>query len=227
MKNILYYLVFALLLFNSCNKDKVEGCKELAKAPQEFLDYWHFPNGSMWVYKLDSSEDIYDTVIVEFSRAEKGITDYDGGPNEGCEMVYLTRLIHSDTIFHTHPKGAPDFYKSHSDFRTFYGKSTGSWSLYDNGGDGKYLMAGTLFWYPFKEGEIAKGNSTDIKFNGLITFSSDKFGAIDNTIFLSSNITPSHSKHFKEMFIAKNIGIMKLKYTNGETWELVDYKIKK
>lgn len=227
MKNILLSSVLVLLCFFSCGpkQPEIPPCKEFAEAPQEFLDYWFFPKGSFWVYKLDSSADIYDTVVVDISNAGRGVTDPEAGIYEGCGMVYWTSLTHSDTIFHTPPKKDIAF-RSKSNFRTYYGKTTGSWSLYDEGGDGKYLMAGDLFWYPFKDGEIAEGNSTDIKFNGLITFESSKFGVLDSTIFLSTTIKFYNSRHFKEMYIAKNIGIVKIKYNSGEVWELVGYKIK-
>ncbi|MGZ5280705.1 MAG: hypothetical protein ACXWEY_00350, partial [Bacteroidia bacterium] len=128
----------------------------------------------MWVYKLDSSADIYDTMIVDLSTVEQGVTDPSGGLNEGCEMVYWTRLTHSDTTLHTPPKGAPAFFKSHDDYRSYYGKTSGSWTVHHNDSDNKakYLNSGDLFWYPFKDGEIARGNSTYIKFDGLISYDS-------------------------------------------------------
>ncbi|MGZ5303371.1 MAG: hypothetical protein ACXWDO_04615, partial [Bacteroidia bacterium] len=147
------------------------------------------------------------------------------------EMVYWTRLTHSDTTLHTPPKGAPAFFKSHDDYRSYYGKTSGSWTVHHNDSDNKakYLNSGDLFWYPFKDGEIARGNSTYIKFDGLISYDSPFLGMLDSTISLSCNIDldPLKFKHFTNMYLAKNIGVVQIKYTNGDVWNLVDYKIKK
>jgi hypothetical protein len=59
--------ITALLMLSFCMVccRQPKECTNIVKAPQPFLDYYYFPNGSYWVYRLESDSAVVYTVTIE------------------------------------------------------------------------------------------------------------------------------------------------------------------
>jgi hypothetical protein len=210
-------LAFALF-FSSCQEDIVK-CGPEYIAATDFTAYWRFPTGSNWIYKLDTSVDIYDTVTGA-NRIFYGNYNPDGGP---CDFrIYQQFLQHSNLKYFipsdTVTNSSVEMLFSNPDNILNHYTSSRSLFSYDE-----------LVKYPYKIGDsIRNSRLASIKLNSIDTFNS-AFGKFDSTIHLTSTppVPYLNLKHFTDMYLAKNVGIVKITYTNGEVWNLIKYEIKK
>ena len=105
-----------LALVGSCNKHPAgTECPQITQAPQAFLDYWYFPEGSQWVYRLQGSiPTVYDTVRVAYARESHQTNRSPGDPLAACVQAYQVSLTHSNhRYFPGTGKAATDFLATH------------------------------------------------------------------------------------------------------------------
>jgi hypothetical protein len=223
MKKVLFFILIITACV-SCKKTppQQEPCV-LREAPKDFLAYWYFPSESRWVYKLDTSVDIFDTLSNVSSLSEE-IYGAPDGPGH-CRYVYRSIIYHSNTAYFPH-YDAPRQPLGYELLRADDDIKTNGWRLSQYSESAVIYPARSLFEYPFQPGSEIEGN----KLQSIDSFSTP-LGTFDSTLhitsFMEQNTLPGPSyKHFKEMHIAKNVGLIEIKYTNGEIWKLVDYEIK-
>lgn len=197
-------------------------CPQLTRAPQAFLDYWFFPKGSLWVYRLQGSTPaIYDTMRV--ARADEHHTTYysDGDVIEPCIQNYQAYLTHSNATYFpgTGKLGAeafssdPHFHEnewvlSHfSDVRTLYSPEVG-------------------FGYPIRPGQNLLNRLTVVDTAAVAT----PVGTFRQSVHLVPDFGPKvdsmQANWIRHLYRSRYVGITKVVYTNKQTWELVYFTIK-
>ena len=219
MKVAKYIVLISAFLFVV----NIFSCKEIKNepdchAPQEFLDYWFFPEGSWWVYTINDT--ILDSVVV------KGISitpDEFGYP---CETFYSMFAEHMN-------KDIPlEDYFRFSEGHNFQGFNSGCWYVNRQPGN-NYWGFLYPFKYPFKIGEIIDGHW--MKEDSLVTRISDtnfidiKAGRMYNTIhsttgwYYNTKEVPYYAA--TDVWFTKGVGITKIKYYYGMEIELLKYHI--
>ena len=205
----------------NCNKN--DECEQVIQAPQEFLDYWFFPEGSWWVYQNQNGE--IDTAIC--TRSDSffyQLNDHHGVPPY-CKWIYQSLLKHSnDTYFRKkHQEDIQELYSVNSlDNKCFLIVTSYSW----------YLPYGALLVYPFKISDTIdyKKFSWGKQFNYISDTSSIEvnkivFNHVIHVIKYREGVLPEI--FLNEIWFSKYIGIVKMSFANGNYWELIDYKINK
>ena len=103
MKYRSYFCLFILLLIIlgiSCKKSN--DCETVPEVPKDYLDYWFFPVGSFWVYQLEDSLTVIDTLTVTY------VDIYIPEPHElvddaGSDYFVACRKHHRITLKHSNP----------------------------------------------------------------------------------------------------------------------------
>ncbi|MEA3496383.1 MAG: hypothetical protein U9R42_10150 [Bacteroidota bacterium] len=219
----LKYLIFSLVIFlllqvSSCRE---KGCEAIKKAPQEFLDYWYFPEGSWWVYQNQDGE--IDTVKCFENKIEH---DYDFFP---CVFQYLSAVKHSNKKYF-YQKDYPQ-YSGHNFQGLNFGKGNCQLRVLSFN---DYYSFSTILNFPFKIGDIlVHGEINDeIRIKKIADSNSIE---INNTMYYNSiHIlqTVEGNINIPEIFaeniwLSKNTGLIKVTYFNGEYWELINHFINK
>jgi hypothetical protein len=99
MKSLYALSLLSLTLLLACKEDEpLQKCESVEEAPQDFLDYWFFPEGSYYVYKL-RGEERHDTMVVDHITDEY-YQPYDHhSPTFPCTRLYTLTGKHSDPFF--------------------------------------------------------------------------------------------------------------------------------
>lgn len=204
--SIIFFIIVSLYI-TSCKPDDSEPLHGKEKPPRdtlycdkEFLPYWYFNKGSMWVYKrTDTNAIMYDTAIVVSAKTDiQFLTSFNS--LNALEGRFIS-ILHSDSnfwdrynkvmyvrcdyLFNKETQFDLNSKKSNLQFSYF--------SYYDRISDPNYIV--TL------NKTISMSNYT---FNNTIEFKSDKYGIA--------------------LYLSKNIGISKIIF-NNQTWELINYNI--
>lgn len=214
MRNQIFLFLIFSCLGSSCKKEPSD-CKTVISAPKEFLNYWHFPVGSWWVYQLkDSSPRVYDTIRVTSQTSEYGAMT----GQRACLMRYNSVYYHSNKIYFPY-----DSRNLEPGFEVFFSQqeeTTNEWYLQWGFNSGRSSI-GTFFKYPFQLNEQVSVGRSIIDTLQVITPNFNFF----NSVHISVSDLPDTAKK-SHIFITKNVGISKLIYSNDETWELINYSIK-
>jgi hypothetical protein len=214
----LFYCIFQL---PSCGNYFSDECDYILEAPQEFLDYWYFPDGSWWVYQLNDT--IIDTVTISTSKThydKDDLTDINGS----CVYIYNAYFNHSSRHKFTSACNTSSISSINLNNET--------WMI--NGGSlcSNYWYLGKMLKYPIKIGDTISyykmGN--DVRFKFIFDYIKDSL--IFNTLTDIIKIKNIHEGNrpdllYESYAIAKDIGIVEIKYFNQEEIKLLDYKINK
>jgi len=226
MKTHYLPLAVALLLFSvlgACKKEPSE-CVQLSRAPQAFLDYWYFPEGSTWVYRLKSSTPaVYDTLRVSFAREQHSTAYSDGDNRVPCVQSYQVSMPHSN--------------------RTFFPGSTGPGTEFlasdaFSDGEGYHILnqvssVGTLysppeaFGYPIRLGQKVHQRLAFVDTAAVVT----PAGTFRQSVHLipdyGSKVDSTKGNWIRHVYYSRYVGVSKVVYTNNQTWELVSFTIKR
>lgn len=212
-KYILIFLYFIIL--QACGKNDRDECSIIQKAPNDYLDYWFFKEGSFWVYQLIDSAKTIDTVKVirvwiETSTprmvdlAEENTYDH----FVACKEHNNLSIQHSNQQYFT-PGGA----SNESYLTTIYAKDENSYYL-GNNFCCKNTGSGFLIKYPFVlEDEITNGGHF-VDTNSVTT----PMQTFNNVI----HIFGPANRHY---FFSKGIGLVKTIYPDSTEWELITYEL--
>jgi len=225
MKKIRYliFLPIASLMFLNMDCNKNDECEVITQAPQEFLDYWFFPVGSWWVYKNQDGE--FDTVTCTI-RESNFYTPDDANGLIPCLYYYICYYKHSNKHYF------PDtgMYNTHK----IQGVSSNNgiyWNLLASNSNNYYYFE-YFFKYPFNiRDTIDYLKIGSDKYLSIIE-GNDSFTINNNKIYDVVRIFHFNDKleakdYRKYIWIGINIGIIKVQYSFGDFWELLDYKINK
>lgn len=209
MKNIKKSSIFKPLQFMAVVLTLIfAGCcphAETYKVPEDFKQYFYFPEGSWWVYENQSG--LIDTLTIQSvsSEIEKmqaedcnkferlsvkfhSTQSYDMEANIVChaENIFYFCFSNPDKSFYNNITNMPIL--AGNEHRIFACTSEVDWSIVDS------LLVGGIKY-------------SNVYFNQSI------------------NVSQSYDTYPVNCYFAKNIGLIKRELQNGEIWELVDYKI--
>lgn len=224
MKNLLYLSLLLPFILGSCHKNQYV-CKEqdLVEAPPEFLQYWYFPKGSYWIYKLQDTVGVYDTMRVtsDYKRYCKGDDPHNPDCDQGnCIWMYSNTWEHSsDKYFRV--MGCPT--KGQQGLTTYY--LGDYWAISGNTNCFSSYLPDFLLKYPFKVGEKYMGNN--------LIVSEDTLNVVAGMFPKTLEIIPDYGTaidsikayYVKKLYICPNVGVIKWQYSQSGTWELVEYDV--
>ena len=209
--------------FSSCKKDNIpDECASVLEAPKEYLDYWYFPSGSWWVYKLkDSLPAVYDTVKVTLANSTYFTpNEPDRGGARSCLRMYNARYEHSNATYF--PGGIKPGYEIYNSLQD---GATSKWYIQQESYIFSLHSPDIFFVYPFLINETLPGGAKIVDTNQVTTPLST-FNNIVHIIPDFGNTIDSTSRDYvKHFYYSSNIGLVKIIYTNNKTWELINYNI--
>ena len=219
----MYLFPLLLLLIVSCDKKTPDpGCKTVNESPQAFLDYFYFPEGSWWVYKLKGSNPAeYDTLKLTY-RNKTYHQPAEAHGTEPCAYVYSTYLMHSNQTYFFgtggNLRGGEELFAKSSAINKWYIE----WSTHA----GPIPSPGALFFYPYKVGEQLTSKGAIIaKEDTLIT----PLQAFPNTVtILAPGYSPTDSMsedYLRRIYFSPKVGVVRADYSQNQIWELVNYHI--
>ena len=219
MKLTKYIVLISAFLFVvnifSCKDRNESDCH----APQEFLDYWFFPEGSWWVYTIN------DTIIDSLTNRNYITTDNED--SDPCDKHYSSYFTHytSDSLQY--------YIGEHSYFS--FNLGIDNWILQLRSGNNNYWGIGTFYKHNAEIGDIIKSftGKNDSFFmivhdtNSIIT----QAGEFNQTIHIKK-FWYYHTKEvpgfaITDIWLTKNVGITKLRYYDSTEIELLRYHINK
>ena len=220
-RTFLMLLALLPMLSNRCRKEvppRSWPCETIEQAPQAFLNYWYFPPGSWWVYRLQGDTAVTDTVRVDYhdSSYHKNSTHMRGVLP--CQWYYGHSLLHSNKEFFPDSGG----YDGRESIDAQY-IGNKSWALSHGASCNLYPYEHFLH-YPFVVGDIYAHSQRLISIDTLIT----PAGTFDSTLLITQQIEQQDStlgRIKRELYLSKGVGITKVKFTGPETWELISYHI--
>ena len=228
MKTCYCLLLLAALLTSasSCEKNNPPAeCKQVRRAPTEFLAYWHFPVGSYWVYhKRGSSPLEVDTVTATYSNVrvfKPGQKTY-GMP--ACTELYQYTLWHSNRRYF---KG----YSSIDGFRgleRFYTQEeNGQWFVTQESRAANLSPLGFLWSYPQRSVGQPIANRGPALLDTLpVTVPAGMFNrSVHLRIPFLFDSTRADAQYLYDYHLTRGIGYTRLRYANLGTWELAKYYI--
>ncbi|MBX7241796.1 MAG: hypothetical protein K1X92_08610 [Bacteroidia bacterium] len=222
MKTRQYFIAILSLFFFACGGDSKLLCKEeeLVEAPPEFLRYWYFPKGSWWVYQLQDTVGVYDTMCVVSDY--KRYCNRDGASDPDCDQapctwMYSNTWRHSDTtFFYWNPNYLPEHYNSSYNLGNY-------WVVQGGGGGGTYAPP-YPFVYPFTIGEKYMGNNEIVSEDSIET----PVGVFARTLHIIPDkfqLDSTINKYVQHLYISPDVGVVKWHYTHHRVWELIAYDV--
>ena len=219
-----FLLLLALLPMLSNNCKKEAECETVLSAPQDFIDYWHFPEGSWWVYRLQGDSTAVDTVrVVNSSDGHVKPGTPEAGEFPTCEKIYQMLLDHSNRQYFasnpTYKRNGQLFF----DGQTWYARGKHEWRL-TLSGDVAISVSGWILSYPFIIGDRYE--------NGIYLADTLPHSISGQTYPQIVHIhepkrEPERSRYYRDLYFAKNVGIIKQVISTGEVWELDTFCINK
>ncbi len=91
---LLFLLLICLLGASACKDPDLDqfSCKETLSPPQQFLDYWLYPEGTYWVYQNVADTSLIDTItLLEIDTVVFPSVDVE----DQCETTYWASFFHS------------------------------------------------------------------------------------------------------------------------------------
>lgn len=213
MKYGFYFCLFILLLIILSISCKKHECGEISYLPQDFLDYWYFPEGSYWVYQLKDST-LTDTFIVKRS-VEVVVEDDDPIV---CRRDYSSTISNKDSAINDKYSGF--FFQSSS------GLSSGNNNKYSLSLGGTFIFSASVI-YPFVIGDTLENNLSYyiLKDKNTIITPSGTFNDLIHLIYMKK-LCCGLTEVGSEIWLARNAGFVKYISKNRDEWELINYQIK-
>ena len=221
-----HVLASALLLalgLSACKKQTVVGeCAQVVRAPQAFLDYWFFPEGSYWVYQQrGSSPAVLDTVRAAPPQTrvfKPGQATY-GLPT--CVAIYEAHFGHSNRTF----------FRGYSDLNQFRGSESifcqgndNGWGIRQSNTAGNTYSTGLILTYPLP----APGGMLSATGPTLLDTLPVRVpaGQFRGSLHFATSFRDSTEGNFVRRYqLTRGVGFTRKVYTGIGTWELVAYKI--
>lgn len=189
-------LLSILMLSLSCKKK----CETINEAPEDFLNYWFFPNNSWWVYqRMDTTAVIYDTAFA---------TKYEERLVGDTKCMWHYRIQR----YHTY---ADEFDQWISD-GTYGSKRFLKIVLTKNATTFNFDII-----YPFELGDDPIG-IIDYTISEISILNTPA-GNFESILHLDINIDRKSIK--TDLFLAPEVGVIKTIEPDSSVWELVDYHI--
>lgn len=219
MKRIFTYILVLIVSTSfSCKKDDPDKCKIVLEAPSTFLDYWFFPQGSWWVYKLkNSSPAIYDTITVSNSQSEYFEPGEPTGGLRTCLMFYQTTLQHSNTSYFL-GDGKAGFEVQLSQ------EENSKWYVQQSSNISSHYSPEYIFFSPFNINESIPSGAIVVDTNSVVT-PMQTFNQSVHLIYEFGSADSMVINFVKHIYITRKVGLSKIVYTHDKTWELVNYYI--
>jgi hypothetical protein len=216
MKSRHTLLLLILSILFACKGDEpLPTCDSVEEAPKNFLDYWFFPEGSYYVYKL-RGEERYDTMRYYYVD-EEYYEPYDHHSTTfPCTKIYGVYANHSDPFFLNE---AGDSYFL---FNTYKLDDT-NWYLEQSGGT-TFAAAEGLFIYPYIAGE-SQINGNNLNIIDSLPLPIDN---MDEVLHIQKGIadtTKPFDPWLTDIYFKKGIGMVRFDLSSQMFWELVDYHI--
>ena len=215
-------LLFSIAL-GGCKKEPSE-CVQLSRAPQAFLDYWYFPEGSTWVYRLKGrTPAVYDTLRVSFAR-ESHSTNYSDGDNRvPCVQAYQVSLPHSNRTFFPGVNGPGTEFLAADAFTDGEGYST----LSQVSSVATLYAPEKAFGYPFRLGQKLHDRLTFVDTAAVVTPAGTFRQSVHLVPDYGSKVDSTKGNWVRHLYRSRYVGLTKIVYTNNQTWELVSFTIKR
>jgi len=222
-KHILLLIVPFTTLLGGCKKQTVmEECPQVAEAPQEFLNYWFFPEGSYWVYRQrGSAPAVYDTVRAFAAKTrvfKPGQATY-GLPT--CVALYEANFSHSNRTFFRGLSSLQNF----MGFENISSLNSGSaWGGQQTTNAGNLYSPGLFFAYPLPPpGTMLSPDGPLLLDTAAVTVPVGRFARSRHfAVFFRDSTVGNYLRRFQ---LSRGVGYTRLVYTGIGTWELVAYKI--
>lgn len=219
------FLICTGLLFQNC--DRTPECQKIYEPPQDFLDYWYFPEGSWWIYKLkDTVPAVYDTVRVTGSEDFK-TPSYDQA-HEPCIHYYWTWWEHS--LYKNPVDDRPNSGQKRHDimevehWEPYYAVRMHEGAHYDSGDN-------PMFIAPNDSGQVLLMDGGDtvnyVKSHGDLRIDNRAYkDCIEISWDLFPNLYYGLDSHApRALWWCKNIGLVQMFYSDSTVWQLQDYHI--
>lgn len=223
------YIFIGLALaftMGACKKQEVvQECDQVEKAPQDFLDYWFFPEGSYWVYRQRGSVpavlDTIRTLAAETRVFKPGQATY-GLPT--CVTLYETHFSHSNRTY----------FRGYSSLQNFAGaehifslNSGTEWGAQQNNEAGNIYSTGLILVHPLPPpGMMLSRVGPTLLDTVPVTVPAGRF---PHSLHFGTGFTDSTSvvggNFLRRFHLARGVGYTSKVYTRIGTWELVAYKI--
>lgn len=206
-------VIFLLLTFLcSCKKD------EYYHMSEEFKAYTMFPIGSYWVYE-ELNSGFRDTLTVQDTsfRFESAAES-----NQFYECAYIDyNTKHSGKVRGslstiTYNVNQCSSYSSCRIFNTYVGIDTSQ--------NNQYMVFNNSYFCCCDKGwQNTEEHFTFSKLTDTLTISNKVYEDVMEFTFIPSN--QMYPTTVKKSSFAKNVGLIRWELHNGDTWEIVDYKI--
>ncbi len=226
MKTRQYFIGILTLFFFACGGEVKLLCKEeeLVEAPPEFLRYWYFPKGSWWVYQLQDTVGVYDTmrVVSDYKRYcnRDGASDIDCD-QAPCTWMYSNTWEHSNDSYFRVGGGCPE--KGTNYFSSYYFGSY--WITQSSGRCFPSYVPEYPIKYPFIVGEKYMGNN-QILSEETMTIAGEVFPKTIHIIPDYGGVIDTVQAYFvKSIYLCPTVGVIKWQYSHSGTWELIAYDV--
>ncbi len=219
-----YHSALAALLLaatlGACQKQPAE-CPRLTRAPQAFLDYWYFPEGSTWVYQLrGASPAVYDTMRVSSARESHSTRYSDGDNRVPCVQGYQVSITHSNrTYFPGANQPGTEYLASDP---IFHGED---WVMNQLSSVGTLYSPEVGFGYPIRLGQKLLDRLTFVDTAAVVT----PAGTFRHSVHLipdyGSKVDSTQRNWIRHIYYSRYVGVTKVVYTNNQIWELLTFTI--
>ena len=217
--NVRFIFILELILLQACKKC---GIKKKDTNQQEFLSYWFFGAGSIWVYELNSTS-VYDTVTIMKAAVTEELETFVGEDYHSKGRFYELDLLHSNH------EAYGNYYNYAQESRIGANRvKYDDWIMTQNFehamGYPTVFSNFIVFDYPYLENDSIY-NSTYI--SDVVTLTTDA-GTFDNTVVIKTYhnwYNDSLTDPFiQELYLSPGVGTTKIVMTNNMTWNLVSFK---
>ena len=160
-------------------------------------DYFSFSNGSTWKYELEGNSSIVESVVSE--RFSNGFSDH--GSKELEFFIYDMISSSQDKIVMRAEAGALDPIDR---------------IVFINFLKNNEVIFSPILWNSGIDFSMEVGD--DIEYLNSFEVNSETFKDV-------YHIQPKDTNVFRELYVARNVGVIKKTYANDSTYILVDYNI--
>lgn len=207
----------------ACRKQPAE-CPQFTRAPQAFLDYWYFPEGSSWIYRLREANPVpvYDTLRVSFAREQHITESVDSDNRAPCVQGYLVSLTHSNrTYFPGGNRLGTEFLASDP---LFYGED---WVMNQLSSVGTLYSPEVGFGYPIRLGQKLLNRLTFTDTTAVTVPAGTFRQSVHMVPDFGSKVDSTQRNWIRHVYYSRYVGMTKVVYTNNQTWELLKFTIKR
>ncbi|MBC6700264.1 hypothetical protein [Hymenobacter sp. BT190] len=223
MKKIIPSIFMLSVCLASCRKEEViQECPQVGQAPQAFLNYWYFPEGSYWVYKQRGSVPAILDTVRAFSvkkRLFKPGENTFGLPT--CVEIYECNFSHSNRSFFRGLSSLQNF----TGFEHISSLYTGDeWGAQQATEAGNMYSPGLILSFPLPSpGTRLTAAGPMLLDTMAVTVPAGQFR---HSLHFAISFRDSTTANFLRRYqLSRGIGYTRLVYTQLGTWELIAYKI--